>query len=520
MRVLLLEDNPTDARLIEEAISETADAGVELVHVTRLASALEQLGAGEVDLVLLDLSVPDSHGFETFTQAQTSAGEVPIVVLSGTDDEDLAVCAVRAGAQDYLVKGHVDGNLLIRAMRYAVERQRAEVALRHSERALRELATKQMALAEIGRVVSSSLQLGQVFDSFAEQVGRLMPFDRITIGVSDRDRNRYETAFAWGVDVGARGREDATSLAGSIAERVVETKSTVLFQPLSLQQVERGFPASSPVFEAGLRSFLCAPLVSNDGVIGLLHIQSTQAEAYSERDMTMIQSIAAQIAGAVYSSQLYAALRNAEEATRESEARFRDLFDAAPVGYHELSLDGRVTRVNRTELAMLGFAADEMLGHELWDFMAEDEREKARLAREERLAGVGFGSPEHHFERRFLHRDGRHVPVQVQTRLLRDGGGNIIGTRATIQDISERKRSEEERERLIVELQEALTRIKTLSGLLPICSSCKKIRDDKGYWSQIETYIRDHTEADFSHGLCPVCADELYPELRPGATSG
>ena len=518
MRVLLLEDNPADARLIQEAVFEAADAGVELVHITRLASALEQLEAGDVDLLLLDLSVPDSHGFETFTKAQTSAGEVPIVVLSGTDDEDLAVRAVRAGAQDYLVKGHVDGNLLIRAMRYAIERQRAEVALRHSEQTLRELANVQTVLAEIGRVVSSSLELEHVFDSFAVQVGRLMPLDRITIGLSDRDRNRYEVAFASGVNVGARGRGHVISLRGSIAERVVETKSTVLFQPLSLEQAERGFPASSPVFEAGLRSFLCAPLISNDGVIGLLHIQSARAEAYSERDVTMIQGIAAQIAGAVSSSQLYAALRNAEEATRQSEARFRDLFDAAPVGYHELSLEGRVMRVNRTELSMLGFAVNEMLGNEIWGFLIEDEREKARREYQERLAGVA--SPDQHFERQFRHRDGRQVPVLVQSRLLRDGGGNIIGTRATIQDISERKRSEEERERLVVELQEALTRIKTLSGLLPICSSCKKVRDDNGYWSQIETYIRDHTEVDFSHGICPVCADELYPELKPGARSG
>ena len=518
MRVLLLEDNPADARLIEEAVSEAADAGVELVHVTRLAPALEQLEAGDVDLVLLDLSVPDSHGFETFTKAQTSAGEVPIVVLSGTDDEDLAVRAVRAGAQDYLVKGHADGDLLIRAMRYAIERQRAEVALRHSEQALRELATKQMALAEIGRVVSSSLQLEQVFDSFAEQVGRLMPLDRITIGLSDRDRNRYETVFARGVDVGARGRGHVISLRGSIAERVVETKSTVLFQPLSLEEVERRFPVASPVFEAGLRSFLCAPLISNDGVIGLLHIQSAQAEAYSERDVTIIQSIAAQIAGAVSSSQLHAALRNAEEATRQSEARFRDLFDAAPVGYHELNLDGRVTRVNRTELAMLGFAADEMLGHEIWDFVAEHGREEARREFQDRVSGrVPVDRP---FERQLRRMDGTILPVLAQSRLLRDSSGKVIGMRTTIQDIGERKRSEEEREKLILELQEALAKIKTLSGLLPICSSCKKIRDDKGYWSQIETYIRDRTEADFTHGLCPVCADELYPELKPGATSG
>ena len=79
--------------------------------------------------------------------------------------------------------------------------------------------------------------------------------------------------------------------------------------------------------------------------------------------------------------------------------------------------------------------------------------------------------------------------------------------------IDERKRVEEEREKLINELQEALNKVKTLSGLLPICSSCKKVRDDSGYWNQIEVYIRDHSEADFSHSICPDCAKELYPDL-------
>jgi len=76
------------------------------------------------------------------------------------------------------------------------------------------------------------------------------------------------------------------------------------------------------------------------------------------------------------------------------------------------------------------------------------------------------------------------------------------------------KKHEEEREKLIGELQEALAKVKQLSGLLPICASCKKIRDDKGYWNQIESYIRDHSEAEFSHGICPECAAKLYPGFR------
>lgn len=84
---------------------------------------------------------------------------------------------------------------------------------------------------------------------------------------------------------------------------------------------------------------------------------------------------------------------------------------------------------------------------------------------------------------------------------------------STVQNVLARKRMEEERKELIKELQEALAKIKTLSGFLPICSSCKKIRDDKGYWNQIETYIQDHSEAEFTHSLCPVCMKKLYPDL-------
>jgi hypothetical protein len=79
-----------------------------------------------------------------------------------------------------------------------------------------------------------------------------------------------------------------------------------------------------------------------------------------------------------------------------------------------------------------------------------------------------------------------------------------------LEDISERRRAADERERIITELKEALANVKTLRGLVPICASCKKIRDDKGFWSQVDVYVRDHTEAEFSHGICPECSKRLY----------
>ena len=104
-------------------------------------------------------------------------------------------------------------------------------------------------------------------------------------------------------------------------------------------------------------------------------------------------------------------------------------------------------------------------------------------------------------------------PALLSSSLLYDARGQAVGVMGISRDITERKRAEEAREKLIAELQEALAQIKTLSGLLPICASCKKVRDDTGYWNQIESYIRDRSDAEFSHGICPECAKNLYPEF-------
>jgi hypothetical protein len=97
---------------------------------------------------------------------------------------------------------------------------------------------------------------------------------------------------------------------------------------------------------------------------------------------------------------------------------------------------------------------------------------------------------------------------------MKDAGGKVIGVSTVALDISKRKREEAEWMRLIQELTQALAHVKTLSGLLPICASCKKIRDDKGYWSGVESYITRHSEALFSHGICPECEKKMYEDLE------
>jgi PAS domain S-box-containing protein len=139
-KVLLVEDNPGDARLIQEMLKEAGIAHFELAVAVRLDEALQRLGEEAFDLVLLDLGLPDSQGLDTFVRVHAQVPDVPIVVLTGLADEDLAVKAVRYGTQDYLIKGQVDSNLLVRAMRYAAERKRAEEELRGSERRFEDVA--------------------------------------------------------------------------------------------------------------------------------------------------------------------------------------------------------------------------------------------------------------------------------------------------------------------------------------------------------------------------------------------
>ena len=141
LTVLLIEDNPGDARLIRELLNEVRAAAFRLKWVTGLADGLVSLEHESVDVVLLDLMLPDSRGMETFYAIRGAFPRVPVVVLSGLVDEDVALMAVREGAQDYLVKGSVDGHLLIRAIGYAIERHQ----LKEGQRFLLEASA---ALAE------------------------------------------------------------------------------------------------------------------------------------------------------------------------------------------------------------------------------------------------------------------------------------------------------------------------------------------------------------------------------------
>jgi signal transduction histidine kinase len=176
MRVLLIEDNEDDACLVRETLTERTAPAINLEWVARLGSGLTRLVHDSFDAVLLDLSLPDSQGLNTFDKVHTQSPDVPIVVMTGFDDERTAIQAVQQGAQDYLVKKRLDGDRLVRALRYAIERHRAECRLRQTTEQLRALAGHLETVREEERIrIARELhdELGQKLTGFKMDVSWL-----------------------------------------------------------------------------------------------------------------------------------------------------------------------------------------------------------------------------------------------------------------------------------------------------------------------------------------------------------
>ena len=196
--------------------------------------------------------------------------------------------------------------------------------------------------------------------------------------------------------------------------------------------------------------------------------------------------------------------RRAEQASRQLAAIVEGSDDAII----SLTLAGIITSWNKAAEIFYDYTAAEAIGqpisinippehlHEIPDLLA-------RIDRGERIV---------HHETIRRRKNGDDINVSLSISPIRDNSNSIIGASTIARDITELERMRQEREKFIAELQEALAKVKALKGLLPICAWCKKIRDDQGYWQQIEAYIRDHSVVDFSHGICPECAKKARKE--------
>ncbi|TAN43921.1 MAG: PAS domain S-box protein [Nitrospirae bacterium] len=204
--------------------------------------------------------------------------------------------------------------------------------------------------------------------------------------------------------------------------------------------------------------------------------------------------------------------KQAEKDMVSAKQMLEDITDGITESILLLSKDFKVVWANKASLKQTGLSIKELVGN--YCYKATHARECPCEPPEDpcpvcKLMETGNPTIEEHIH---YDKNGERLFVEVSAYPVKDGSGKIVQFVHIAKDITERKRLEQEREKLIHELKSAVDEVKTLSGLLPICSSCKKIRDDKGYWNQIEVYIRKHSEAEFTHSICPECAKKIYPE--------
>jgi PAS domain S-box-containing protein len=247
--------------------------------------------------------------------------------------------------------------------------------------------------------------------------------------------------------------------------------------------------------------WLGVPLKTPRGIIGVIAVQSYEdTNCYDQTDMNVLASVADMVA-------ITLERKHAEDALRESEEKFRQIITTVREGIISINADRKITFANAFLAEMLGYELEELMGQSFAMLLyAEDQLDFSRRQDDREKGKI------EQFERRFRTKDGQELWAIVSASPLLDGKGSIIGAFSTITDITERKKAETALQEKNLELQQAMNQIKTLRGIVPICMNCKKIRDDQGYWNQVEVYVRNHTEAEFSHGMCPDCIVKLYPE--------
>jgi len=343
------------------------------------------------------------------------------------------------------------GVLCLRSMQYGAygeqnlalaERIGAQIAGAMSNARLhaevqRQAAEREM-LAQIGRIISSTLDIDAVYKRFADEVRRLLPFDMISITTTDFERGTATHAFAEGDLAIGRAVGDPIPLTETLTDAVARERTGRVLSDIAEPLTEQ-FPSLAPLVAAGARSILSVPLVSKGQTIGTLQLTSREQEAYRDENLALAERIAAQIAGGIANARMHAATLEAEQALRVSESRYRGLVETSHDLVYHIDVEGRYTYLNPAWETVLGYRVEEMLGRGVWEFQTP---EVAGLTAERFRRDSGFN---------WLTADGFEMPHQTRrgdTVFLvhkldevLGADGQRAGIQGTAHDVTEERRA-------------------------------------------------------------------------------
>ena len=570
IRLLLIEDDELFTRLIRSSIHEGNETSPDLEYVVEstksLSSGLEILADSEIDVVLLDLVLPDSDAPDTFFSLHSQYPHIPIVILSSYKDEETALNLVKEGAQDYLLKGKVGGEVILKSIRYAIERKKIENELikateeqerkvqvktavykdiiSEMEARIEQLETEQALQENIENVFSLAVE-GGVFDLISDPVF-IHDYQGTLLVVNSEacDRLKYtcdELIQLRVTDI------DSLDDAAAMKQRMKESREAgyVIFETVHVDKNGSEIPVQvhakaitykgSPAVMSVIRD-ISIKKKSEERQTLTLHILDILNK--SERKLSQVKRILELIKKFSGFEAVGIRLPDEEDFPYFENSGFPKDFIESENYLCSKDEDGNILRdtdgasvlecmcgnvISGATDAQLPFFTE---GGSFWTNSTSELLKSSIL--ENRYSNI----------RNRFHDEGYETVVLIPLRSfdsiigilqLNDRRADMITDDDVrfFEDIGrsigiafEHERVNQEREELVRELQEAMQKVKTLSGLLPICAHCKKIRVDEDYWEQIESFIEEHSHAEFTHSICPTCIRELYTELTQKQLNG
>jgi PAS domain S-box-containing protein len=452
LNILLIEDNPGDIRLLQEILREVTTTRCQITPVMTLAAAIEQLStipahqsndiSSGFDIILLDLSLPDSQGIASFRHLHDRYPHIPIIILTGLDDRDLAISAMQQGAQDYTLKGQVDGNLLLRSIQYAIERERTETALRQAKIELEQ------------RVVERTQDLQQINDRLQRELSERQKAEA-ELHIS---RSRFAGILEIASDaIIAIDRHHQVTLFNQGAEQIFGYCATdAIGKSLDLL-LPKGFVDLDRISGSAPNAVRPHPMATRQQVIGIRqdgsqfpaeasisYLELGQEQVYTIilRDVTERQQI--------------------ENDLRDALQRVNFHFENSPFAAIEWDREFRVSRWSATATKIFGWSSAQVVGKrpDEWKFVVAEDAERIAKVMERLTSGLEASNVT--INRNYC-QDGTIINCEWYNSILLDDAGRMESVFSLVLDVTHRHQIERMKDEFIAivshELRTPLTSI-------------------------------------------------------------